>query len=605
MQNVETLISNAEGRVTRMSVANGIVAKMREGICPDFGLGSVKVMAPKAKLSAVVEQNGDEMALVAAMYFASAQGHTTDALLAAQLKGWNENHGFGFKETALEDAAIRINRFLIKSGIIKRNSSVAQYVDAETGRLRTGRIWELTDEWEQQVKAALEAARSKAIMFAPLKEGELPKLRESGRLAEVKGNSEFWDRTAKDKIEAVRFTIEAEWRQWGKEALAYTGDNFPESVEETGREISDLLKMRPGEPVQFATRADARGRMYYLGGMVSPQGGKFTRGALSLANKEELTPEGRAACELYAGRLLGSKGTDLEAMIAGRDALGSLDFSSPQRIIEQGVKPKAAYELWATADALEKGVTGLIVRADGSSNGIQHMALITRSRKTAEMVNLLGTEPLDLYESLAVKLSLARSTAKGLIMPYSYGASVGSLAKSLGVTPDMVNEWLKVVNKEVPAIKQFTNAIKLEAELKMQEAEINEWRWELPDFSVCVKHEDQDRLYAGSFFVNTSAKSTDARKMLAALPPHIIHSLDAYHMRKVVMACDFDVVVIHDSFGCHPNNFRKLKKAIMETLVEMYAVERVHERLFAGLGFDPFFKNEFTFDEVTNPYMFM
>lgn len=70
------------------------------------------------------------------------------------------------------------------------------------------------------------------------------------------------------------------------------------------------------------------------------------------------------------------------------------------------------------------------------------------------------------------------------------------------------------------------------------------------------------------------SKKLNTRKCRSSISPNFVHSLDAAHLHKVVLKATAegieDVLLIHDSFSCHPNDMPRFVQIVRETFVEMY-----------------------------------
>jgi DNA-directed RNA polymerase len=62
----------------------------------------------------------------------------------------------------------------------------------------------------------------------------------------------------------------------------------------------------------------------------------------------------------------------------------------------------------------------------------------------------------------------------------------------------------------------------------------------------------------------------DSQKTGAA--PNLVHSFDAAHLSMVVHSADFNITVVHDSFGATPGDMPKLFKLVREKFVDFYNV---------------------------------
>lgn len=71
------------------------------------------------------------------------------------------------------------------------------------------------------------------------------------------------------------------------------------------------------------------------------------------------------------------------------------------------------------------------------------------------------------------------------------------------------------------------------------------------------------------------------RKAASAIAPSVVHSLDACHLMMVVLAAKdagiTSVALVHDSFGCLPNEASRFRQIIKETFVDLYEHNNVLE----------------------------
>jgi DNA-directed RNA polymerase len=72
-------------------------------------------------------------------------------------------------------------------------------------------------------------------------------------------------------------------------------------------------------------------------------------------------------------------------------------------------------------------------------------------------------------------------------------------------------------------------------------------------------------------------------KAANGMPPNWVHSLDGTLVRRVVLAVDFPVICIHDSFAAHPSDCGKLKIALQEQFSRLI-VDRPLENLISYLN---------------------
>ena len=62
-------------------------------------------------------------------------------------------------------------------------------------------------------------------------------------------------------------------------------------------------------------------------------------------------------------------------------------------------------------------------------------------------------------------------------------------------------------------------------------------------------------------------------KQKTGASPNIVHSLDAVHLTMVVHDADYQVTVVHDSFGCHAGNMNHMFQHVREKFVELYELD--------------------------------
>jgi len=534
-------------------IAGTLFNKLRKDA--DFGIPSVYIDGE--------EVNMNERALLGALNLILNNEGTTDAWLQAALT------------TVLPCAidlktATRINRWMIAGDIVcKRSSKEPAMV---SGRLISAKVWKLTPDWEFSVQ------------LAKLQEVEKVKTREYDEVPtvnRVKGTSEGSSITLDvlHRLDDVALAFHPATLKMAKEYSKSIDDADSEVEVAKSRELDAVVAefKKRGTKEFFLTHTnDSRGRIYARGGFISTQASKLQKAVLRFAEAECATD--MEEIMIYKGRLAGCKGTNEEAyalaMVTNHNCLES------QSIISA---PNTA-----------------IIRLDGCSNGIQWMSAFLNNKEGMSLTNLTGYESLDLYSTIQDVLGMdSRGQAKQFVMPYSYGASAYSLARELDVDEKEVHGMINEVNKILP-IKSYLNHVKREAKFSPQDS----YSWVMPDgFRVVHEYSSYDTINAGTFSANLDGTRTvDERKMIAALAPNIIHSIDAYHARLIIRLCDFPVVPIHDSFGCHSSNVKRLRQVIRESF-KLVLKHDVLNSIMDDLGFDRF---ECTPNPelVTNPYMF-
>lgn len=72
-------------------------------------------------------------------------------------------------------------------------------------------------------------------------------------------------------------------------------------------------------------------------------------------------------------------------------------------------------------------------------------------------------------------------------------------------------------------------------------------------------------------------------KQKTGAAPNIVHSLDAVHLAMTVHSCHFNVVVVHDSFGCSAGRMNELFVNVRQTFIDLYAEDPLGS-ILASLG---------------------
>jgi DNA-directed RNA polymerase len=84
----------------------------------------------------------------------------------------------------------------------------------------------------------------------------------------------------------------------------------------------------------------------------------------------------------------------------------------------------------------------------------------------------------------------------------------------------------------------------------------------------------------------TEAPGINKRKAKNAASPNFVHSMDACHLMRVLLACKQEginsVALVHDSFGCLPNDAPKFRDMIRRTFRELYEHNDVLEQFRKG-----------------------
>jgi len=97
----------------------------------------------------------------------------------------------------------------------------------------------------------------------------------------------------------------------------------------------------------------------------------------------------------------------------------------------------------------------------------------------------------------------------------------------------------------------------------------------------------QVELYRGEsmYRISVSLRKTEELnkvKQKQSTAPNVVHSVDAVHVTMVVHDSDYQVTVVHDSFGCHAGNMNHLFMNVRYKFVELYEQEPL-EHIFSQM----------------------
>ena len=382
---------------------------------------------------------------------------------------------------------------------------------------------------------------------------------------------------------------------------------------------------------------DFRGRYYSDSYLLHPQGGDLDKALIMAAQPEEVTSNGLYWIKVNLSNLMGvdkcsfddrakyvdDHMDDWRAIVA--DPEGTTDLWE-----DDAPKKNASFQrLAAIFDlimAIDKGMTQVPVQVDGSCNGIQHWAAMTRDETIGPEVNLTpGDKPQDVYQLVADGCTemcnedptdwrlhfleqyegrIPRKVCKRSVMCDPYGISDHSVkgyilaekhldwceAKSLNIR-EAANEMGKLIIESKGRLMKHCNHGKQYVQMLCGwvDGEVGKpMTWVTPTgFRVINKYNPrplkQSRLRmwdtAFSLHFGYFTDEYDGKRALTTMPPNFVHSLDAAHMglvidRLVDMGVEF-FSMIHDSFGCMANNMSMLREVTKETFYEIHKEDQL------------------------------
>lgn len=334
-----------------------------------------------------------------------------------------------------------------------------------------------------------------------------------------------------DKLNTVGYTLdERVWNKYKYELSAYRFDDI--ATQTTMRTEGDKLL---GKTFYFShIFGPDNGRIYCEGDLFTLHGGALNY-VYKFANKRMLTARGL--------EILEAKVAELEA------ELSTLSF-----------KEKVEYYSLSLdlIDAHHGKPVGTILHRDAKLSGLQHQCIATRCKSEALYCGLLSTLR-DGYSHIRELLSnaheLSRDMVKKAYNPYQYGAGAKATIEPVQLLGGRLDfkEW------ESAYSKAFPNAFRLRSFLLTVAKEYTNdiFTYTSPSgYNCAITALGTETDYVNTCYgkVKYERKEVDAKHMGVKLVAAFSHMLDAATLHHVVAGADFDLHVVHDSFGAHPND---------------------------------------------------
>lgn len=443
---------------------------------------------------------------------------------------------------------------------------------------------------------------------------------------------------AVNKLQEVRFVISEVIAQAARDMRACDNANTREMVdlfkdkELTNEEFDKyaMLSEMGGEEVSFPITMDGRGRMYYRGGILTPQGTDLCKAAFQFARSVPLGKTGLKAVYIQTANAFGQDKISIRDRVEwvtrnlavimrctshwnvrknfkGADVFQALAAASELRKIHEWTK---------AGNSAQTFKSNLVCHQDGTCNGLQHSAAITKDRATAIAVNCtestafdIPNDVYDLVSQAAIKASegdvavllakYGRDLTKGPVMIGSYGAGSDTIIQNvINFLKKKSNEGSDENGAEVGAavveamtlvaggVSDLTTSIKdavkarlveMQADAEGDMIKVNpNFKWKTADGFIAsteYRLEELFRVREGKHAIRVRGQGKaqiDLVKTVYSMSPNLVHSIDAAHARMVVNHCDHDLVTVHDSIGSHAGTYFATAKAIRQEFVNVH-----------------------------------
>jgi len=405
----------------------------------------------------------------------------------------------------------------------------------------------------------------------------------------------------------------------------------------------------------FPHMLDFRGRMYPIPSGLQPQGNDLARGLLRFDTGLPVTEENGGAgwIAVQLASMWGHDKWDFDQRIAWvekHNALWTRIAADPIAYREDGPEGHG----WSGCDKPFQALAAIIdwagflregygyhsclpIQVDGTCNGIQHLAAMTRDEVAGLYVNLVpGTEPQDIYRFVAEKLqaklddiglqrtdkgaiarwwietfrgAVPRSATKRQVMVLPYGGTLEAFRKYVG-------EWLKEYGPEQHKVEytplrfariSFLASLLWETvgENVTGAVKVMKWLqecakaacvgnqpiyWKTPSGFVVrhfygkVKTKRIDVLLDGQRIELSLAATTDqlsVEDQLRGIAPNFVHSLDAAALTMCANKCNAAGIshftAVHDAYGTHAANMNAMGYFLREAFVEVHRRDVLEE----------------------------
>ncbi len=390
--------------------------------------------------------------------------------------------------------------------------------------------------------------------------------------------------------------------------------------------------------VYFPHNVDFRGRIYPLVPDLSPQANDTGKALLEFADGKPLGESGGFWLCVHVANLFGIDKISFEDRVIWT-------MMHKDQLIDSADDPFDGQRFWTEADDpwcalaacmefagfMEEGdefVSHLPIAMDGSCSGLQHFSAMLRDPVGGRATNLTKLDsPADVYTEVMERVkvllgeagtpealawlgdeNVTRKIVKRPCMTYAYSVT------SRGMRDQILDEMRKQRGDEYilgwdnysmasylaplveQAIRQTVDRAAaamdwLQEITRMLMDEEMPIVWRTPDhFPVVQRYMKTNGKKFKVYFngirlrltLRVETTTVDRRKQTSAIAPNFVHSMDAYHLRRVVnrlideeVTCDF--AMIHDSFGVHAADVDDMHYVIRDEFIAMYTDDRLLE----------------------------
>ena len=434
--------------------------------------------------------------------------------------------------------------------------------------------------------------------------------------------------------------------------------------------IAKASKLVDEDALYFVVDADFRGRLYYKESYIDYQGSDLSKGLLRFAEAKEMTDMGfrwlqiHAACsfnqsfkiddpilqEYEADYITFLQEEELKSISVDKMTLtdraawteNNLYFvleTAEKRLIHKDCEKPVAFlaaclEIRDCLQAWFKGETfysALPIPIDGSNNGWQHLAAISKDYRAGKLVGLVPLEiQQDFYVACAKRLKgmttdpelvaileempmkdIRKGIAKRGSMTKAYSAGAEKIGKNMwddvkkegfhkkyGINADHCMKFaailVKAIKEVCPGPLDTMKYLQKSAAAALDSTDTHRITWTSPSgfqvfytapyyndltFQVPILGLQRSRGRVGHVVRLRAEGTKDLRAYASGISPNFIHSQDASHMALTIDEFEGSFAAVHDSFATHACDVDELLDITKEVFINMYAFDNYFDEI--------------------------
>ncbi len=428
-------------------------------------------------------------------------------------------------------------------------------------------------------------------------------------------------------------TNEAARKAWKKEAVEWYKEKIRLSADRLGFHQMMTVSSTIGKRgMYFPHQLDFRSRAYPIPQFLNHQGNDLQRSMLEFARPVPLGSKGRWWLRVHAANCYGVDKVPFDERVKWvEDHVDDIERSvgDPMSTVEWWGAAEKPWQFLAACIALtdDEAACHLPRQVDGTANGLQHYAALTRDRHLAGMVNLLPADrPANFYgrigdlvapvvkadpspeaRLIVALVEAGKTTWRKLVKQPSmtraaygatnYGASEQqrNVLSDAGLTGEPLYKCSYFLSKitlaalanECHKVEETMAWFKRNAKIVVEEGYHLTWttpigfpavqpyaNWTLMKVSTAF----------GEVYLRDEGKQPEVwvGKQVSAFAPNFIHSLDASHMFAKAIACDeagIEYAAVHDNDWTHFGNAAESDYINRRTFADQYKESLLHELL--------------------------